>query len=376
MKILYVITRSDHGGAQVAVLDLIHHLPPGFHPVVAAGESGYLQDECEKAGVPFRYVPGLVQPIAPILDLCALMQLTSLIWSEKPTLVHSHTSKAGMLARLAARITGTPSVFTAHTWSFDEGVPSMRRRISVPLERLGAALGGKIITVSDANTRKALRHSITSQKNMVRVWNGVPDTPLRARPGTTTPLTMITIARMVHQKDHATLLHAVSTLEGNWRIQLVGDGPERTALEALTAELGLTQRVTFFGERQDVAHLLSQADIFILPSKWEGLPISILEAMRAGLPVIASDVGGVSEAVIGGETGFLTRPRDVDHLRAQIRHLIETPHVLARIGKAGRERYEREFRIEVTARKTVEIYEEVCRGTKEAPVYVHSEEAG
>jgi glycosyltransferase involved in cell wall biosynthesis len=361
LKVLFVITRADHGGAQVAVLDLVGHLPEGIHPVVAAGERGFLEDECVKMGVPFRLVPHLVQPMSPKNDLLALLEVWRLIRSEKPAVVHSHTSKAGLLARVAAWAAKTPSVFTAHTWSFDEGVPRLRQILGIPLERLVSRLGGKIITVSDANTEKALKRRIAPADRIVRIWNGAPDTVQLASPGTHTPMVMISVARMVQQKDFSTLLKAAAGLTGDWQLWLIGDGPNRAQLEAQTIELGLTGRVHFLGARRDVPELLAKADLFVLASRWEGLPISINEAMRAGLPVVASNVGGVSEQVTDGVSGFLTPATDVESLRGKLQTLIDSPELTKRMGAAGRKRFEDDFRIESAIARTVEVYQSVSR---------------
>jgi glycosyltransferase involved in cell wall biosynthesis len=361
LKVLFVITRADHGGAQVAVLDLVGHLPEGISPVVAAGEHGFLEDQCAKLGIPFRLVPHLVQPMSPKNDVRALIEVWRLIRAERPAVVHSHTSKAGLLARLAAWAARTPSVFTAHTWSFDEGVPRLRQILGIPAERLVSRLGGKIITVSDANTEKALKNKIAPAHSIVRIWNGVPDTDQRASPGTHPQPVLISVARMVQQKDFFSLLQAAAGLSGDWQLWLVGDGPNRERLEALKVELGLTDRVHFLGARRDVPELLAKADLFVLASHWEGLPISIIEAMRAGLPVVASDVGGVSEQVSDGVNGFLTPAADVDVLRSKLQKLIDSPDSMKQMGAAGRKRFEQDFRIEKAISRTLEIYESVCR---------------
>jgi glycosyltransferase involved in cell wall biosynthesis len=359
MKILYLITRAECGGAQVALLNLIVNLPAGFQPIVAAGQEGYLQQECERKGIPYRVIPGLVVPISPLKDALALMRLLALIRREKPAAVHAHTSKAGILGRVAAWLTRTPVIFTAHTWSFDEGVPRLRKRIAVPIERITAALGGKIITVADSNTHEALRHSITPGRNLVRIWNGVPDSRLRASPGSRDKVTLICVARMVPQKDHALLLRALVGVRGDWCLQMVGDGPLREEIQSLAEQLQLGGRVQFLGERKDITELLSQADVFILPSKWEGLPVSILEAMRAGLPVVATDVGGVREAVQEDVTGLLSKAHDEEGLRAHIQSFVTLPSLMAQMGKAGRRRFEEHFRIETMVDKTIELYAEI-----------------
>jgi glycosyltransferase involved in cell wall biosynthesis len=181
--------------------------------------------------------------------------------------------------------------------------------------------------------------------------------PLRAKPGSHEVKKLIMVARFVPQKDHRLLLHALRRIESAWSLMLVGDGPCRKAIQELAAELGLARQIQFLGERSDIAELLAEADIFLLPSRWEGLPISILEAMRAGLPVIATDVGGVAEAVTDGITGCLVAVQNVEHLRAKLQQLIESPELMSRMGQNGRNRYEADFHIEFMVKRTISVYE-------------------
>lgn len=356
MRILYVITKAEQGGAQIHVRDLIAHLPAGFTAVLATGEKGFLCDEAAKLGVPVRVVPGLIGPIQPAKDIRALLGLMKIIREETPDIVHAHTSKAGWLARFAGRFTRTPTVFTAHTWSFADGIPRLQRWTSVPLEYLAAMCSSNIVTVSEANRAMARRRAIGRSQSMVCIWNGVPDVRERACPGLRSHLTLITAARFATQKDHSLLLKALASVEGEWRLLLVGEGPTQVDVKKLACELGLAQRIEFLGARADVDALLACADLFILPTKWEGLPLSILEAMRAGLPVIATDVGGVGEAVQDGITGYLTPPGNAEQLRRRIQELICFPARLQVMGSAARRRYEEHFRIETMVQKTVSIY--------------------
>jgi glycosyltransferase involved in cell wall biosynthesis len=340
------------------VLDLIANLPADFTAVIATGQRGFLCDEAARLGVPVRVIPELTQAIHPVKDCRALFAIARLIRSEMPEVVHAHTSKAGLLARFAARLTATPVIFTAHTWSFADGIPRLQRWMSIPLERLAAAVAGKIITVSQANTVMAMRRSIANQRAFVRIWNGVPDCARRAAPGTCPQATLVTAARFAPQKDHLLLLHALTKVEGDWRLLLVGDGPTRSHVESTAAALGLADRIQFLGERSDVEELLAGADVFVLPSKWEGLPLSILEAMRAGLAVVATNIGGVAEAVTDGVTGYLAQPGDARQLRERIQKLIGSPDLLRSMGAAARRRYEQDFRIETMVQKTVTVYRE------------------
>jgi glycosyltransferase involved in cell wall biosynthesis len=362
MKILYLITRSDLGGAQVHLLDLLRSLPPTVDPVVGVGEAGYLANAVRELGIPCHIVPGLTQPIAPLRDLRALFGLIGLIKEVRPALIHAHTSKAGVLGRLAARITGVPSVFTAHTWCFAEGTSLKWKLAGIPGERLAARCCSAIINVSKANRELAVSHKIAIRRLCV-VHNGIPDTPLRARPDRGEIPTIALVARCCDQKDHSLLLRAVSEVSTPARVVLVGDGPTRPALEAEAQRLGIGKRVEFLGERKDVAQVLAKAHIFALPTKWEGFPLSILEAMRAGLPVIASDVGGVAEAVVDGVTGFLVPTGDAGGFRDRLAVLLSNSDIRRRMGDAGRRSYESKFTLEAMMRGTLAVYGSVLRGS-------------
>lgn len=356
MKILHVITRGEIGGAQVVVLNLVKNMPQGFTAVVAAGEKGFLEQECDNNGISFRLIPRLIRNINPFSDVIALFHLVSLIREEKFDIVHCHTSKAGVIARVAAWITGTPSVFTAHTWSFDEGSSKIRRVVAVPIERFAALIGGPIIAVSEANRTKALRNGITSPNKIEKIWLGIPDSGLRATPADHDPVTIVMSARFAAQKDHALLLSALSRTTGNWKVKLIGDGPLLAEAKRSVERLRLGDRVSFLGNRTDVAELLAESDIFVLSTKWEGLPVSILEAMRAGLPIVATDVGGVAEMVKNGEQGFLTRSGDEDQLRERIQCLVDSPALRAKMGASARRNFAEDFQMEAFIRKHVAIY--------------------
>ena len=358
-KIFYVITRAERGGAQVHVQDLLANHPSECEPCLVTGETGYLCDWARKQGIATRLVPSMRQPISPGQDLRALFELVRLFRSERPALVHAHTSKAGLLCRFAGLLSRTPILFTAHTWSFADGISRVQQTITLPLERLAARWGGKIIAVSEANARAARECAVGSPSNMVTIWNGMPDTPLRAVPGSQQIRTVVMVARFSPQKNQRLLVEALSDqlLTVPWRLLLIGEGPTRKEVEDLATSLGVRNRVEFLGDRGDVAELLAAADLFVLSTNWEGLPLSILEAMRAGLPVIATDVGGCSEAVTDGVTGFLAPRDNASVLAVQIQTLLSSPKLLAAFGKAGRERFERDFRLETMIRKTWSVYE-------------------
>jgi len=366
MRILYLVTKADMGGAQVHLLDLLRGFREILEPAVATGEEGYFTEAVRQLGIPTYVVPHLVHPIAPLEDARAVWELSTLVRAWKADLVHAHTSKAGLVGRLAARLAGVPAVFTAHTWCFTEGTSWKWRLAGLPAERLAARFSGAIINVSAANRKLALGHGIPDRKRMLTIWNGVPDTNHHAQPGGGGVPNVVMVARFAEQKDQMTLLRATAGLRGPAAVQFVGDGPTFAAAQAEVRRLGIDAQVEFLGARSDVAEILSHAHVFALATKWEGFPLSVIEAMRAGLPVVASNVGGISEAVTDGRTGYLAPSGDADTLRQRLQILIDSPALRAKMGFAGRARYEEKFTVERMLYQTLAVYRMVVFGVRAA----------
>jgi glycosyltransferase involved in cell wall biosynthesis len=171
------------------------------------------------------------------------------------------------------------------------------------------------------------------------------------------------VARFAPPKAHDCLLRALSGLNVDFKLWLVGDGPHMGQIRTESVRLGLADRVVFMGSRNDVPELLSKAHIFVLASNYEGLPISILEAMRAALPVVASDVGGVRECVRDNDNGFLVQRGDIGSLRHRLSDLIASPTLRRRMGQAGRKLFKEEFTEAVMIQKSMRIYEAALAGS-------------
>ena len=362
MRIAHILTRADSiGGAQVHVRDLASALTAlGHEVVVIAGGRGSFLDRLEQRGIPYQALRHLAHPISPIRDWRALWEIRAALKRWRPDLVCTHSSKAGFLGRVAARSLGVPAVFTAHSWSFSDGIPFHRVAIYHRLERLASRFSSRIINVSESDRQLAMRYNVCPADKLVTVHNGMPDVNgrLRSQPARHPPR-LIMVARFQEPKDHPTLLEALSGLrQYPWLLDLVGNGPLEPQTERLTGQLGLADRVSFLGERQDVSERLATSDIFVLISKWEGLPCSVLEAMRAGLPVIASDVGGVCECVLDRNTGFLVPRGDVLAVRDRLGRLIGDPALRVRMGTAGRRRYQESFTFERMLNQTLTVYHE------------------
>ncbi len=363
-KILYIITRAEPGGAQAHVLELLRGFRDYAELHLASGEEGPLCAQARVLGVNVHILPHLVQPLHPAKDVRAIGEILALVRRIRPDLMHMHSSKAGLLGRIAAWSSNLPFVFTAHGWAFTDGAPALRKAIAVMSEWLVGRLGGWVIAVSEYDRRLAQHYRVVSPERIVTIHHGIPDIPpaLRASREINGPLRIVMVARFAPPKDYQSLLRALAKLRNlPWELETVGDGPLLADTQELTRQLDLLSRVTFQGTRNDVPQRLAQALLFVLVSNYEGLPISILEAMRAGLPVVASNVGGVREAVIHGQTGFLVPRGDVAALERYLRQLLTDPSLMRQLGDAGRRRFELHFTVDRMLKETMAIYERSLR---------------
>ncbi len=358
LRLLFVITRGDEaGGAQTYVRDLAGALARHGHDVVVVtGTSGTLTSQLAEAGVPVVVLPALVREIHPLRDVAAVRELSAVIRRYRPQLVSAHSSKAGIVGRLAARRAGIPCVFTVHGWAFNPSEPWPKRWLYRTIERCMAPLASRIVCVSDDSRKRGIAAGIAPHR-LVTIHNGIPDieVTLRAQPGRRGPLRVITVARFAPPKDYRTILLA---LQGMPEVLLdcVGNGPLLPEMRALAREIGMADRVRFLGHRDDVPRLLAGAHVFVLSSRSEGFPLATLEAMRAGLPVIVTEVGGAPEAVVPGITGYTVPPGDPEALRLRLRQLAADPGLRAALGAAGRKRYEEQFSFERMYEASLALY--------------------
>ena len=367
MRILYVITRSIPAGSQMHVLELIRALNAANEIALVTGEAGFLADESAALGAQVFVVPELVRPVLPHRDLMAAVKVRRIIQHFKPDVVHTHCSKAGLVGRLAGWWAGVPSIYTAHGWRFAPGVAWAERLVAWPGEWIGARLGQHIITVSSFDHDLAIRWRIADATRVALIHNGIGDYPARSRDGARPEIRLVMVARFAPPKDHLLVMRALEGLPAHVHVLFVGDGPSLTDALAHAIALGVSHRISFLGERTNVAHILSDSDVLVLASNSEGLPISILEGLRAGLPVVTTDVGGVRDCVHNGVNGMLVPRGDVNSLRNALSVLVDTPGLRARMGAAGRQLYERQFTAAHMISRTYEVYERVANTAARIP---------
>lgn len=375
-KILQMVTLSEWGGAQHIVYLLAKYLRQDYEITVACAPGGPLGDRLRAEGIRVIEIQGLCRNPHPIRDLRALWKLYQLMKRERFDLVHTHSTKAGLLGRLAAAWARVPIIlFTAHGWAFSEGRPWLWRWLLAQVERLPALFSTKIICVSEYDRQLALRFTVAPKEKLAVIPNGLEPEPfsspadkraLRDRLGAGNAVGIVTmVGRLAPPKDFETLIMAWEGLRAlGWQLWLVGDGPLRARLEELVHAKGLHQQIQFLGERHDVPAILKASDIFVLSSRWEGMPLTVIEAMLAGLPVIATRVGGVPELVEEGITGLLVPPWDTRALGNALEQLINSAEMRQRMGELGRQRALQQFTVDRMISPMRALYHELephCR---------------
>jgi glycosyltransferase involved in cell wall biosynthesis len=303
-------------------------------------------------GVKTWLVPNLTRYIIPWKDLRVISDVKRIVGEFQPDIIHANSSKAGFAARLAARRVGRPVIFTARGWAFAANTPLWRRPLVLAAERLLAPLATRIVCVSHDDRELAIRCKVGKPEQLLVIHNGATDIPLQTTYPERRPVRGVMVARFSRQKDHALLLGAFAELKLPMELLLVGEGELLEKNRRLAQSLGIADRVRFLGGRTDVAEILADCDIFVLTSHYEGFPNVVLEAMRAGLPVIASDVGGTREAILQEITGFVIPHGNRGALKEKLTYLVQNRDARIKMGQAGRQHYLDNF----TADKMTDAY--------------------
>ena len=357
-------TKADPGDAAIAAKKIIeltnvdfslcHFLLPLMraardrgHEVIGVAAEGPLLDDARAEGfrivaLPFR------RDLSPLAHVRAFVALVRLFRREKPDLVHAHMPITGFLGRIAARVAGVPVIaYTCHGFLFNQDGGWPRRAAGFAMEWVAGRVTDRFFTVSATEARDARKFRIFT--NPVAIGNGRdpavfrpdPAARTRIRAETDTPpgrVVIVAVARLVRDKgffEVATAMRQVADAE-LWIVgeRLASDRGDDMA--ALLRAAGLGDRLRLLGYRRDVAAILGASDIFVLASYFEALPMSVIEAMLCGLPVVASDIPGPRQQVVPGETGLLVKVRDADALAAALRRLTVDAALRAAMGEAGR----------------------------------------
>lgn len=385
MKILYIITSSNIGGAQTHISQITEHMKENGVEVAVMANSiskkeNWLEQELRKRNKesPMRFYlnPHLRNSFNPFIGMKAMKEIRKAVEEFKPDLVSLHSSAAGFWGRLAIK-NKVPTIFTAHGWGFTEGAPIIRRKVALMAEKMVAKYCSKIICVSEYDRQLALRYGLANENKLVTVHNGVElskEISSNHEIQNQNPLVNIVfVGRLAEPKQPEMLIAAFSKISEPIRdvaqIEIIGDGTKREKLQKLIKEKRLENRVKLLGAlpREQVFKKLVKADIFTLISHYEGFPRSMLEAMSKGLPIVASNVGGVSEAVYP-ENGFLIDPVRklqgnkevvIQQIENALTKLIMDKGMRHRMGMNSCNRVEQKFSLDMMFKETNFIYKQI-----------------
>ncbi|MGY8523776.1 glycosyltransferase family 4 protein [Paracidovorax citrulli] len=357
-RVAFVITHSETGGAQAHVATLLQALCGRIDAVLLAGGDGPLFDTAHALGVRTIRLAGLDNSLAPWRAIAALRELVAALRQADVDAVHLHSAKAGALGRLAALWLGIPAVYTVHGFGFKPAAPLPQRLAAKVAEWCLAPLTDRLICVA-AGERELARALPIGAARISVVPNGIADAPQRAQPSQ--PLRRIAmVARLARPKRPDLLMRAfaAATLTADLagcELVIAGDGPQRATLQALADSLA-PARIVLAGNVDDIPGLLASCQAFVLASDHEGMPLSVLEAMRAGLPVIATDLPGIREQLDEGRCALLCPAGDSEALTAALRQLAGDAGLRQRLGDAARAFWQDRHGDAAMAEATLRIY--------------------
>jgi glycosyltransferase involved in cell wall biosynthesis len=366
------VVRPSAGGIRSHLAALIKESDREKFEHMVACPPGDMADFFVREGVKTFCIPiraGLSLPG----DIAAVGKLVILLKKNTTDIVHAHSSRAGLVGRLAANLAGVPAVIlTVHSSIFYQGRPLWEKSLFALCERLLAVFTGRIITVSNALRREVIDREKISPEKVVTVYNGIVPEDFSLKPdreylqktaGIPADRRLVgTVARLALQKGVDSFIRAAARLSSHPDgplFLIVGDGPLRAKLEREVRNCNLGGRVFFTGQRYDVNRIMPCLDVFVLASVTEGLPLTVLEAMAAGRPVVATRVGGIPEAVSDGIDGILVNPGDICGLAAAIGKLLSDPDRSAEMGNKGRLRVISDFTVKKMVSGTERIYTEL-----------------
>lgn len=375
--IIHIITRLDSGGsARNTFLTVLGHDRRRFQAGLAYGrvESATDLETLRQAGVGLFEIPTLVRDIKPAMDLRAVLALWSLLRRERPAIVHTHTSKAGAVGRIAAWLARVPVVIhTPHGHVFYGYYGRVMSGLIRLVEWALAKITDRIVTLTDRGAQEHVRFKIAGPGKFTAVSSGIPlgtfrsvrvDRAVKRKELGLPPEGPVvgTVGRLVPVKGHIWLVRAVPFVVAEFpeaRFVLVGEGPLGADLRKLAEGLGVGRHVVFLGTRWDVPECLGAFDLFVLSSLNEGMGRALVEAMAVGLPVVATRVGGVPDVVAHGTTGLLVPPQDAEALAAAVLELLRDRKRMAAFGEAARRSIDERFDVETMVDNLERLYETV-----------------
>lgn len=363
IHIVIFITRGDTiGGAQSHTITLAENLVKNNFRVsfIVGGEKGILSNFLENKGYIVNNIKHFKRHISPFYDLISFFEISKILLKCKPDLLSIHSAKAGFIGRIICKLFKIPNVFTVHGWSFTDGIPSPKKQFYIFLEKILSSLSKKIIVVSDYDKKLAIKYRVCSENKLITIHNGIDsrESEYEQYKHSNPFCNVVMVARFEKPKLQKKLILAIKNID-NVHLHLLGDGPDLIVCRKIVEELNLSTKVTFYGHKDDVVNFLHTMDIFVLVSRYEAFPISTLEAMSVGLPILISNVGGTSESVVHGFNGYLLENNDSETIELFLQKLISDNELRRNMGINSRKLFHEKFTSEVMLHKTISVFNDL-----------------
>ena len=376
IRVLHAITRLIVGGAQENTIYTAAMLDNSKFKVdvlsgLQTGSEGSLIEEANEKRINLLFIDELVREISPVNDGITLFKLYNTMRNNHYDIVHTHSSKAGILGRWAARLAGVPVIIhTIHGWSFHEYLPSFQKNIYIFLEKITARFTDVLVVVSESDFNIGINEGIGRKSQYRLIRSAIPrikfnhiekeNNTIRKKLQIPDHVVVIgNVGRLSDQKNPLEWIHIAHRLSKemeNVIFLLVGDGPLRLDIEEEIKKLKLSEKVILTGLTRDVQSYLSIMDVFLITSLWEGLPRTVLQAMAMGIPVVAYKSGGIPEVVNDGISGYLCNPGDTDEMMKKTILLLKNPIMREEMGRKGRSMISNEFDLQVMIKQVSQLY--------------------
>ena len=381
VKVGYIITKLELGGAQKVALYVAEHIDKlgtgDYENFLITGTGGILDNEAAQ-NLKIYQLRNLIREVSFIKDLKALYHIWIVLRREKPDIVHTHSSKAGILGRIAAKLAGVKIVVhTVHGYGFNETQRWFVKYFYVWVEKICSWFSDKLVAVAQEDIKKGVKYGVAKEKKFALIRAGIdtayyktftPDPNFKKTLLKNSETKIIsTIGPFKPQKNLSDFIKAASIVVkkiDNVKFVVAGDGEQRVQLEKLIADLKLQDKVLLLGWQSDIANILYSSDIFVMTSLWEGLPRTILEAMCCGKPVVANAVDGVKEIIQEGITGFKVEPYDYKYTAEKIIYLLENDDTSKKMGLAGKQAIDKEYDINYMVVQHDELYRSLIESRK------------
>jgi glycosyltransferase involved in cell wall biosynthesis len=373
VKILYLITKSNWGGAQRHLFDLaVHSKTLGHDVTVALGGEGMLRERLGVESIPTRTIDALKRDVDITHDSASFMNIMKIVREIRPDVLHLHSPKAAGLGAMAGRVWGIKKiVYTVHGWTFNEDRPIHEKAMIIFISWLTTLLCTDIITLSDREMRQAqMFPGIKNKLHMIHLGITAPKFfatnsakhLLQAK--ITEPMDKkVIVGTIAELHKNKGLIYAINAFEKishkspSAIFVVIGEGEERENLEKLISEKSLHNKVFLIGYVENAAEYLKAFSIFLLPSIKEGLPYCLIEAGYAGLPVIATTVGGISEIIDDMKSGILIQPKRADEISHAVEFLIEHRGIQKAYANTLQEKVRNVFNLDAMLTRTMKLYE-------------------